>query len=186
MIWKIGVDMTDYIYALKDPNTKEIRYIGKTIRPMVRLKQHVDEAKNRKIISHKTNWIYGLLTNGQEPIMEILKESDDWQKDEKELIAKHRSSGRLLNIADGGEGPGEVPKTPYMCLIRKFSHLLFDAMRENNFRREKLYRNIIEKLKSERKHFLDRGFAREDYDAWLKFLFKDSYMLTKVLNGEQT
>jgi len=34
-----------YIYALLDPQTGVVRYIGKTIRPKERLKQHIDRSK---------------------------------------------------------------------------------------------------------------------------------------------
>jgi hypothetical protein len=63
------------IYALKDPETNEYRYIGLTSKPKARLKAHISTAlKNQKYgaVCEKDKWILGLNEKGLQPIFEIL------------------------------------------------------------------------------------------------------------------
>ncbi len=46
--------MTHYIYTLSDPNTNEVRYVGKTINIKRRYKQHLYDKRQT---SHKNSWI---------------------------------------------------------------------------------------------------------------------------------
>lgn len=98
-----------YIYALVDPTTDEIRYVGKSIRPKERLQNHCAE-KSR---TWRTNWIRSLAALGQRPrirILEILDRDDDWQKAEREWIANLRNHGaRLTNCTSGGDGVPDLP-----------------------------------------------------------------------------
>lgn len=96
-----------YIYALKDPFTDEIRYIGKSIRPRERLANQCNEHSN----TYRCHWIQSILAKGKRPIQIILEElpSDaDWQSAEKRWIAYGREQGwPLTNGTDGGDGvPG--------------------------------------------------------------------------------
>ena len=60
------------IYALTDPDTGIIRYIGKTIRrPRDRYKMHLIPSQLR-VKTHKNNWVKFLLKQGKKPGMEIL------------------------------------------------------------------------------------------------------------------
>ncbi len=101
-----------YIYALVDPFTKEIRYIGKSIRPKARLTNHCNE----KSITWRTNWIRSVLEKGERPelcILQSLNDKEDWQKAEMAWIKKGREIGwKLTNCTDGGDGvvnlPGEI------------------------------------------------------------------------------
>ena len=93
-----------YIYALVDPSTKEIRYIGKTTQPKERLQNQC----NDKSVTWRTNWIQSVLKRGERPelvILETLSDDSDWQTVEKEWIARGRKAGwRLTNCTDGGDG----------------------------------------------------------------------------------
>lgn len=94
---------TTFIYALKDPATSEIRYIGKADDPIARFHDHQSLAK-RGTKTHLYNWIRSC--DGV-PVLEILAEipKDFWQWFEKTAIFEGRDSGfNLTNGTDGGDG----------------------------------------------------------------------------------
>lgn len=91
-----------YIYALREPDTHEVRYVGKTHDLNHRLKNH----KNDKKDTRKARWIQSLRKKGLEPELIVLAEvGADWQDAERYWIAYFRSIGAdLTNHTDGGEG----------------------------------------------------------------------------------
>lgn len=96
-----------YIYALKDPDTDLVRYIGKTVnKPRARFLEHVKRAELKR--THKDNWILKLKGCNKLPILEILDEVEDWKeglKAEITYIKLFKSLGAdLCNHTDGGDG----------------------------------------------------------------------------------
>jgi hypothetical protein len=94
------------IYALKDPDNGQIRYIGKANNSAKRLQSHFRDAKRRNTPVYC--WIRKLLIAGKTPQLEVLLvcQKDAWPQYERSLIAEYRASGsRLLNVADGGDEP---------------------------------------------------------------------------------
>jgi group I intron endonuclease len=90
------------IYALIDPNTDQIRYVGKTKHcPKKRLQAHLYE----KSKTYKCNWIKSL--NGKIPellILDIVSE-DNWIFWEQYWISQCKCWGfQLTNATIGGEG----------------------------------------------------------------------------------
>lgn len=63
--------MTDiaYIYGLIDPRSGEIRYIGQSYRPFVRLQQHIRQTLQT---SRKAKWVTSVLKAGARPELKIL------------------------------------------------------------------------------------------------------------------
>jgi hypothetical protein len=105
------------IYTLNCPRTKAVRYVGWTAKSAgTRLARHIHESiKARR--THKTNWIFSLVTVGLKPIMEIIESGtgDGWAEAERRWIAFFRANGaRLTNNTDGGQGtPGRLSaRTP--------------------------------------------------------------------------
>ena len=50
-----------HIYALKHPDTLEVRYVGKTVRSLSRrLGNHIANAKGNKHNKHLSNWILNI------------------------------------------------------------------------------------------------------------------------------
>jgi hypothetical protein len=95
-----------FIYSLSDPNTLEIRYIGKANDLNYRYWAHLHEAKNDLRNQHKCNWIKKLLKEGKKPIIEVVEEVpfESWKDSEKFWIAQIKAWGfNLLNKTDGGE-----------------------------------------------------------------------------------
>lgn len=94
--------MRIYIYALKDPETGLIRYIGRTKCPSKRLCEHHQE-KRLKTKTHHNHWIRSLIQKGLRAKMEILEECDEsnWSEREKHWIA---TLPNLSNTTAGGEG----------------------------------------------------------------------------------
>ena len=99
--------MTNVIYGLIDPNTGELRYIGKTYNIRRRFGAHYTPS-NLRAPTHKNNWLRRLLTTNQKPevwIIETHPEYADLYDAEIELIAYYRSIGaRLTNATPGGDG----------------------------------------------------------------------------------
>jgi hypothetical protein len=95
-----------YIYGLYDPESRELRYIGKTVNLNNRLWYHLRDAKGGQR-THKAAWIRKLLRQGLEPIISPIWETTEegWQEDEKACIAQALSEGaNLTNLTKGGDG----------------------------------------------------------------------------------
>lgn len=99
-----------YIYALVDPETGEIRYIGKSIRPAERLQNHMNERSS----CHRSHWLQSLKARGLVADLIILERIDGawpWQHSERRWIAYGRRNGwRLTNNTDGGDGVEGLPE----------------------------------------------------------------------------
>ncbi len=100
------------VYALKDPRSGEVRYVGVTFRGRQRrLTEHLSKAKLGGA-THRDCWLRSLSANSIEPTYETLESGlgDSWQEAERRQITSHRLTSNLVNHTDGGEGtPGYVP-----------------------------------------------------------------------------
>ena len=97
------------IYALIDPRTNQVRYIGKANEPSERLRQHISSARRQE--SHKARWIKELLALNLQPVLKVLEETtgDAWEALEVKWIADARRLGwPLTNYAAGGRAGGRV------------------------------------------------------------------------------
>lgn len=103
------------IYALCDPVTCKVRYIGRTSKKVIahRLIEHISKAKYYHIYypkgkrPHRINWINSLLDKGYEPVIKLISQVEGWKKShilERELINKHLLKRHLVNSDDRGEG----------------------------------------------------------------------------------
>jgi len=99
--------MTVYIYALIDPTNQNLRYIGKTVNPHNRLKQHLSDKDDSP---HKVNWINKLQRQGLKPVLSVLEvcTDADWPDRERFWIRVLQPD---LNIGRGGEG-NTLPSLP--------------------------------------------------------------------------
>lgn len=95
-----------YIYSLSDPETKTVRYIGKTSRLVRRLQTHIRLAPSSK--HHAAAWINSLLNRGLKPEMNVIEEigdDADWSEREIFWIEHFKKSGfDLTNTSPGGLG----------------------------------------------------------------------------------
>lgn len=105
-----------YFYALKDPFTNKIRYIGQTVDPGNRYRNHIYEAKkNNK--NHKERWIIQLIRKNSKPIMEILWEdimtANEANNFETDMIQFYKDEGcELTNSEDRARNTPIVETTP--------------------------------------------------------------------------
>lgn len=100
-----ALDTTDttFIYALVDPRTQSIRYIGKANEPAIRLRHHLKE----RYKSRKCSWVQSLAKQGLAPQLLIIEcvHVSQWQERERYWIAFYRAQDdQLLNDTDGGDG----------------------------------------------------------------------------------
>jgi len=93
-----------YIYCLKDPETNDIRYIGKTTNINTRLKAHITRSRHNKY--HSARWVQSVLKKGLKPIIELVEEctEENWAERETYWISYYRQYFDLTNILEGGEG----------------------------------------------------------------------------------
>jgi hypothetical protein len=97
---------TAYVYALKDPRTGQIRYVGSTIQePHRRFQKHLVIAAQGINMTHKYNWIRELLNAGLRPELVVLETTTNAHVYEREQqwIAQYRSDA-LTNHTDAGPG----------------------------------------------------------------------------------
>lgn len=94
------------IYALVDPITCRVRYIGRTsVSLNDRLSQHIHRARYGKAKTHKEDWIRSLLKINCRPLVRQLCIIEGWEESyefECNLIEKYKD--RLTNFYDKGQG----------------------------------------------------------------------------------
>lgn len=103
------MDRIWYIYALIDPRTDEVRYVGVTVNTTQRLADHIKASAYET--THKAHWIKQLLVLGLRPVMQILEQGIGHEASteaERRWVAHYRAEGAALtNHTDGGDGvPG--------------------------------------------------------------------------------
>lgn len=100
-MYKIFI-MIIYIYALQNPETKQIRYVGKTGNIKNRFNSHL--SSSQKLKTHLGSWIKSLINNNLIPEIIILEECDEnnWEEREKYWISQYSN---LVNIQKGGNEP---------------------------------------------------------------------------------
>lgn len=104
--------MNTFIYALVDPDTKEVRYVGKTNDLKNRMWEH-HQLSRLKSQTHKNNWIKKLLSEGKRAELLILEECDESNWQERECF--HMSQyDNLTNSVKGGAGEFRKSYTPEM------------------------------------------------------------------------
>lgn len=91
------------IYVLIDPRDNTVRYVGKTLNPRARLKQHTFGRGN----AERDSWVSELRSAGFAPRMEILEKVpiSGWEAAERKWIEFYAIRGSVLNIEVGGRGP---------------------------------------------------------------------------------
>lgn len=99
--------MNTFIYALCEPGTRTVRYIGKTHNIKKRFRQHSKEGG--KLKTHLGCWIRSLPSP---PEMIIIREvSGDGSKAERRCIRLAKYFGmRLVNSTEGGDGVTMTPE----------------------------------------------------------------------------
>jgi hypothetical protein len=93
------------IYALVDPRSGEVRYIGLSRRSTVeRLRSHLSAARN-SASTYCHFWLTSLLNSDLKPLLVVVEETDNPTVREQFWIRHYRQAGcRLTNCTDGGEG----------------------------------------------------------------------------------
>lgn len=162
------------IYILRDPITKEIRYLGRTSKSKIehRLMEHISKAKfhkkyNRKS-THLTNWINKLLNLGFKPLIEEIETIVGWKESharERYLIEEYGKIHKLTNINDKGSGPENTVVTDEQKL--KISTTLKRKYREENLRNAG-----YESLRKPVYQFLLDGTFVEKHESIAKASFK--------------
>lgn len=112
--------MTTHIYALVDPVTREIFYVGKANNPHKRLNGHIKVGRNPERIRR----IAAIMAAGSMPEVEVIEtvEYETWEDRERFWISELGQLGfPLTNISPGGAGPGFIPfkRRPAQSLARK-------------------------------------------------------------------
>ena len=100
-----------YVYLLRCPETKQVRYVGKSTNPKARYKTHIEESKERQNTSKK-KWIFDLLQRGTWPTLEIngVFFSDEKAREaESKLCHVHLET--IFNIHDPAKGAKDLKKT---------------------------------------------------------------------------
>jgi hypothetical protein len=98
------------IYALRDPHTSEIRYVGKAKRPSHRIKDHINGARRiligtKRLRTRKEAWIVSLLRTDSYPSIEVLEIVDDQLANARERFWITQFPN-LTNMNKGGDGWG--------------------------------------------------------------------------------
>lgn len=105
------------VYALSDPDSGELRYIGKSHRGLSRLPSHMRDSRalaadgSHKFNGHVQRWIRTL--GGRRPLIEEVEQcagADECSDAERYWIAQFRALGvRLTNMTIGGDGKVGCP-----------------------------------------------------------------------------
>lgn len=101
----LGNPVVNIVYGLLDPDTLEIRYVGKTSNPERRYLEHVAPSRT-KSKTYRGSWLKSLFLQNKRPGFVILERNvTDANEAEMRWIRNLKSLGaRLVNGTEGGDG----------------------------------------------------------------------------------
>lgn len=109
------------LYSLSDPDSGEVRYVGKTDNLQRRYTNHLSPATLNRNRSKKNSWIKSLLAKGKLPKIQVIDSgvsAEDIDEAERFWISVYRGWGvRLTNGTDGGDG-GAIRDPDALARIR--------------------------------------------------------------------
>ncbi len=122
-----------YIYALIDPTNDEVRYIGKSIEPMKRLREHICSNDN----TYRGKWVKSLIKENYKPKMKILKicPLSEFVEHETYYISQY-DFDRLTNSDRGGQGNIDRRRDVIDKSIEKISRIVYQFDLNGNFIKE--------------------------------------------------
>jgi len=148
------------IYTLLEPDTKEVRYVGKAVDLYTRIRNHY---KPSRLINktHKNNWINKLLNNGKYFIVLVVEECESEESlNEAEIkwIKYYKDLGcDLTNGTSGGDGgkmsPESIEKMRQSKIGKKLSEDHKLKISEGNKGRI-VTEEVKEKLREARKKYV--------------------------------
>ena len=108
--------ITPKIYALSDPVSGIVRYVGKSNDPAKRLGAHMSSSDTR---TRKRAWLSRLRSQGLRPTLIILEvcERRSWEDAERCWIAHYGE--QLYNIDHGGRGTGRMADSTKRILAQR-------------------------------------------------------------------
>jgi hypothetical protein len=171
-----------YLISLVDPETKEIRYVGKTVNLKNRIRYH-NNPHNTDTNKHKKNWINSLIKKGLKPEVLILEElyciNNEWVIFEQYWISQLRCWGfNLLNYSIGGDNP--PIKKPWSKKDRiRLSRERKDKRKIKVFFNNELIGEYIGINEFIRNYFkIDRYENKKEFNQW-------SSKISSILNGRR-
>lgn len=155
------------IYGLKDPITKELRYIGQTTQKSIknRLHNHVSEKRNAR----KNQWIKSLRNKNTLPIIFVIDECyslDELNYLEIFWIGYFKSIGcRLNNVTTGGCGAPGLKQSPETIAKRMINQIGSKRSEETKRRLSELAKNRGESFKKKMSEICKKR-PKEYYDKF--------------------
>lgn len=95
-----------FIYMIKDPRFKSVRYVGQTSVGEARFKAHMKPSSLKRKL-RVANWLKSLVSENVMPTFEIIERCEEYELDDLEIfyIEYFRSLGcDLVNHSTGGHG----------------------------------------------------------------------------------
>lgn len=158
------------IYALCEPDTEAVRYVGATTQALkTRLAKHL--YSSGKQTSPNAQWVYALQKSGRRPLIKLLETADTetWSEVERRWIAFYREQGVALNnVLIGGhhsyEGATELRSRLSEAASRHF------ADPENRARMVATVRNYYADPSNRAKHgtVMKNYYASEEHSQLRK------------------
>lgn len=171
------------IYALKDPITKDIKYIGQTSLTLYRrLTRHVSESLTKKEETPKRKWIKELINKELCPFIELIEVTDSPNERELYWMKKHKNT--ILNSEDIVKYSKPNSKKVYALCTASGKILTFKNAKEASIITNTPQENLVKAIYS--------GGNANGY-MWSYFSkFEVKYknlpvkiILTKIENGEK-
>lgn len=116
-----------YIYALCEPITQEVRYIGLTTNLATRYAQHISRSNYLESTNLKATWIRGLASRNLIPSFLVLQVTDVGHAEEIEeiWITYYLALGARLTNQDKVPNQVRTPRQAVRILAPKAKHMTF-------------------------------------------------------------
>lgn len=133
-----------FIYALVDPRSNEVKYIGKTLAPKLRYKAHLN-TKAGFANSKKDKWILELLGLGLTPDFKIIEECPEMASQERETFHIRQYIANGASLLNGNAQSIKLDKTTGIDIVlpNRVLYLFEELAKSKKCSREDLMQKVL-------------------------------------------